>query len=387
MAVEEPSGIKTDERPTEEPKPVKKKKKNKPQDSTEATQPKKTKKKKAPSVQIAVEPPSPIVSLPKEAQDQSSAWSTNLGGYSTGYYRVLLETQRVEALCRSLTLRYRDIAALRSAFDNEDWDRTGYLTVDEFIHLLKEEKRPLTTGVFEHCGLGKRAKRLNFDEFVLCIVTIASLSRRELIHYAFTLFDKDESGIMDAKELAEFCGNLKNKGFFFQGNVDIAQKKLTELAPTNQAKRTNGMGNASAGDGLVDFEDLAEGSTHFHAAFYPILQFQRKFQTVALGEAFWDQIIFRKAQVERIVHYMRLHDGHLPPLTIRERARALGASALFVITGGMISPSDVYTLRKAAVAKYAEEVHQVKQQVAARELAEAEAEAAEESKNEQAQQP
>uniref|UniRef100_K3WIE0 EF-hand domain-containing protein n=1 Tax=Globisporangium ultimum (strain ATCC 200006 / CBS 805.95 / DAOM BR144) TaxID=431595 RepID=K3WIE0_GLOUD len=259
-------------------------------------------------------------------------------GFSTGLYRVLLETKRAELLCESILLTYRNVARLKKIFDQEDNFRSGEITQDEFFMLINEEKRKLTSGIFEYVGLPQNPKRLKFDDFVVCAVTFAALSRRELLHYAFTLFDHDASGAMDEHELREFCGDLKNKGFFFEKNVQIAQKKMVD----GDVKKH---GTRAIGDGLVDYEDIANGTTQFPAAFYPILQFQRNIRAATLGEPFWIRVEERQQYIEVLVHYMRLHEGHLPPLSIQEHIKAL-------------FQREVYALRKRAVVKYTQEKRQ-----------------------------
>jgi len=99
----------------------------------------------------------------------------------------------------------------------------------------------------------------------------------------------------------------------------------------------------------VDLEDLTKGSTQFQAAFYPILQMQRNIQAATLGEVFWEATVLRKQRVEVVVHYMRLHGGNLPSMTIKQRLRSL------------FHP-DIYRIRRAAILKHAEELRQSQEQ-------------------------
>lgn len=257
-----------------------------------------------------------------------------------GNYGHLVSTRRVEQLCQSLGLSHGDIAKLRRIFACEDLHGDGEITPDEFFTIIGEDKRKLTAGIFEYVGLQANPRRLSFDDFVLCAVMFSAYSREELMLYAFTLFDKDDSGAMDASELSAFCGDLKNRQFFFGKNVETAQKKLAD----KETRRPDAIR-----DGLVDLEDLTKGSSRFQAAFYPILQMQRNIRAATLGESFWETTVLRKQRVEVIVHYMRLHGGKLPPLSIQQRLRSL------------LHP-DIYLIRRAAVLKHAEELRQRKEQ-------------------------
>lgn len=277
------------------------------------------------------------------ATEEPTSAESALENLSTGYYKMLLETRRADQLCQSLVLTYSHVAKMKAIFAKEDSFATGEITQDEFFVMINEEKRTLTKGIFARAGLTPNPRRLSFDDFVVCVCTFASLSRVDLFHYAFSLFDADSSGAMDLNELKQFCGDLKNKGFFFGKNVDIAQQRMTDKENAKKA--------VTRGDGLVDFEDIAKGSTQFQAAFFPIQQIQRNIRDSTLGESVWADIVLRAQRVEVLVHYMRLHNGHLPPLTWRERFQ-------------LLFNRELRTARKLAINKHAEElrVWQLQQQ-------------------------
>lgn len=257
-----------------------------------------------------------------------------------GVYGLFLTTRRVEELCQSLQLSYRDVSKLHQIFSREDLHGDGEITPDEFYTIIKEDKRKLTSGIFGYVGLKEAPRRLSFDDFVLCVATFAALTREELLVYAFTLFDKDDSGAMDESELRAFCGDLKNRQFFFAKNVENAQKKMADK--DNQRP-------GAIRDGLIDLEDLTKSSNQFQAAFYPIMQMQRNIRAATLGESFWSAIVLRKQRVEIVVHYMRLHDGKLPPFTLQQRLRSI------------LHP-EIYLIRRSAILKHAEEVRIRKEQ-------------------------
>lgn len=92
---------------------------------------------------------------------------------------------------------------------------------------------------------------------------------------------------------------------------------------------------------------MAKGTTEFQIAFYPLLQLQQNVRACALGDRFWAEVAQRRHEVEVIVHYMRLHSGKLPSVSIVNRIIAYfmpfsHANAQLVV-------------HKLAVLKYAEE--------------------------------
>ncbi|KAE9031413.1 hypothetical protein PR001_g11022 [Phytophthora rubi] len=305
------------------------------------------------------------------------------GGFASGHYGMLLETKRAEQLCKSLALQKRHVVALYRAFKQEEQLGTGEITTGEFFTLLHEQPRQLTKGLFEEVGLARDIKRLHFDDFVLCVATVATWSKSELLHYAFKQFDVDDSGVMDSRELRAFCEGLKNdSSFYFAKNVNIAREKLAardrkqqnqdssrHLNQTSSRQLNKGpsgqiqIDNNGEEKTLVDLEDLVKGSTEFQVAFYPLMQLQQNVRACALGEDFWARATVRRQHVEVVVNYMGLHSGKLPPISFVTR-----------IVAYLIPFSQAYAktlVHQLAVLKYAEE--QRKRQEEAKTRAEAKA--------------
>ncbi|KAL4155235.1 hypothetical protein PRNP1_007346 [Phytophthora ramorum] len=246
------------------------------------------------------------------------------GGFAKGDYGILLETKRTENLCLSLGLQKRHLESMLRAFKHEDQLGTKEITTGEFFSMLREQSRQLTKGLFEAAGLARDLRRMRFDDFVICVATIATWSKSELLHYAFKQFDVDESGVMDGSELRAFCEGLKNdSSFYFSKNVNTAREKLAarDRNPYRYRETTGPLEVAPDAEAntLVDLEDLAKGSSEFQVAFYPLLQLQQNVRACALGERFWAEVAQRRHDIECIVHYMRLHKGKLPSISILNR--------------------------------------------------------------------
>eukprot|EP00644_Phytophthora_capsici_P005278 jgi/Phyca11/96797/e_gw1.1.1380.1 len=228
--------------------------------------------------------------------------------------------------------------------------------------MLHEQPRQLTKGMFEAVGLARNIKRLRFDDFVICVTTIATWSKSDLLRYAFKQFDVDDSGVMDNRELRAFCEGLKNdSSFYFAKNVNIARKKLaardrTDLKNQGSTEKIQLQNNVED-DTLVDLEDLVKGSTEFQVAFYPLIQFQQNIRACALGEQFWSGVTIRCQQVELIVHYMELHKGKLPPISLM-------TSLLAVIPFSQAHKKVI--VHKLAVLRYAEIQQQLHDQAKAK---------------------
>ncbi|ETO60670.1 hypothetical protein F444_21149 [Phytophthora nicotianae P1976] len=274
------------------------------------------------------------------------------GGLAGGNFGLLLETKQAEKLCLSLGLQKRNVEAMRRFFDHEEELGTGDITIDEFFSMLHEQPRQLTKGLFEAVGLVRNLRRIRFDEFVICIATVATWSKSELLHYAFKQFDIDESGVMDGRELRAFCEGLKNdSSFYFANNVNKAREKLVIRDRNNRYQYFKEKQSLTDEDieanTVVDLEDLAKGSTEFQVAFYPLLQLQQSVRSCAPGERFWAKVAQRRQEVEVIVHYMRMHKGELPSFSIVKRIIA------YLLPSSQANAQ--LAVHKLAILKYAEE--------------------------------
>ncbi|KAJ8574962.1 hypothetical protein ON010_g4248 [Phytophthora cinnamomi] len=289
------------------------------------------------------------------------------GGFASGQYGALLETKRAEKLCLSLALEKRHVGGMLRAFRREEQLGDGEITTGEFFSMIHEQPRQLTTGLFEEVGLARNIKRLRFDDFVLCVATVATWSKTELLHYAFKQFDVDESGVMDGRELRAFCEGLKNDSnisLYFTKNVNTAREKIAAREQNHLTRGVPGQLDLDANT-VVDLQDLAKGTTEFQIAFYPLLQLQQNVRACSLGEGFWAGVAQRRQEVEVIVHYMRVHSGKLPSFSILKRIIAYlmpfsRANAQLVVY-------------KLAVLKFAEEGRLWQEQSKARAEAEAQA--------------
>lgn len=289
------------------------------------------------------------------ATENASADSDTVkDGLASGHYDTLLETKRAEKLCMSFGLQQRQVMALHRAFKREEQLGTGEITIGEFFTMLHEQPRQLTKGLFDAVGLAHDIKSLRFDDFVICVATIATWSKSELLHYAFKQFDVDESGLMDCRELRAFCEGLKNdSSFYFAKNVSTARDKITARDRKNLNAQNSSDQIPIADDdentALVDLDDLMKGSTEFQVAFYPLMQLQQNVRGCALGDQFWAGVTARRQHVDVVVKYMAFHKGKLPPTSAITRILA------FIPFSQAHTQMLVYRL---AVLKYAEDQKQ-----------------------------
>jgi len=104
-----------------------------------------------------------------------------------------------------------ELSRLRAAFRVLDKQHRGDLGKEELTVLCKEvgmspELAPLITMVFD----GDNNARINFQEFVECMESIADLEThpRRFFKHVFNAIDRSHTGRFDPDELVKFAGLL-----------------------------------------------------------------------------------------------------------------------------------------------------------------------------------
>lgn len=188
---------------------------------------------------------------------------------------------------------------------------SGEITQAEFFYMINETRQPLTVGIFTFVRVPRDAKYLSFEQYVLCVVSFATLTKPELFQYAFDLYNADKSGSLDEREFARMSRELQSPQFSFPANVQTAIRMLGGQDGVRYRSQSE--------DGLVDFDQFMKFARNFPVAFYPIVNMQKNVRDATLGESFWSRAVARRLRVQELVSYMRAHDGAVPPLTFREK--------------------------------------------------------------------
>ncbi|KAF4040181.1 hypothetical protein GN244_ATG07610 [Phytophthora infestans] len=226
-----------------------------------------------------------------------------------GVYSILVQTRRCEELCSGLGLTMKDIRKMKRKYDSNDMFHSGEINQAEFFFMIKEERRPLTLGILKFADVPETQKFLTFDQYLLCIVNFAVLTKPELYQFVFDLYDDDQSGALDEREFTKMSLELQSQQFHFQANVSVAIKLL---------EGKEGRAVFAPDDGMVDLGEFMKFAKNFPVAFYPIMNMQKNVRASTLGESRWSHITASKLKVQELVSFMRRHQGALPQLTFRE---------------------------------------------------------------------
>ncbi|KAG6961149.1 hypothetical protein JG688_00009263 [Phytophthora aleatoria] len=239
-----------------------------------------------------------------------------------GIYNVLVQTRRCEELCSGLGLTMKDIRKMKRKYDANDMFHSGEINQAELFFMIKEERRPLTLGILQFADVPESRKFLTFDQYLLCVVNFAVLTKPELYQFVFDLYDDDKSGALDEREFTKMSLELQSKQFHFQANVSMAIKLL---------EGKEGRAAFAPDDGLIDLGEFMKFAKNFPVAFYPIMNMQKNVRASTLGESRWSRITANKLKVQELVSYMRRHQGAIPQLTFLESVANIFSSEIFQI--------------------------------------------------------
>ncbi|OWZ23373.1 hypothetical protein PHMEG_0001743 [Phytophthora megakarya] len=253
-----------------------------------------------------------------------------------GIYSILVQTRQCEELCLSLGLTMSDIRKMKRKYNDNDMYHSGEITQAEFFFMINEDRRPLSVGIFKFADIPDTQKFISFDQYLLCVVNFAVLTKPELYQFVFDLYDADQSGGLDDHEFLKMSVELQSKQFNFSANVGTAIKML---------EGREDRAAFAPDDGLMDLGEFMKFAKNFPVAFYPILNMQKNVRTSTLGGSRWSRITANKLKVQELVRYMRRHQGAIPELTLFESV-------------ANIFTSDVFNNRKRAGELYARELAQ-----------------------------
>lgn len=319
-------------------------------------------------------------SMDQQSDDEAGETTAEGGGALTGHdeeepparghYDIFIQTRECEDVCLGLGLALKHIHRMKKHYDANDMYCTyvslvslllllllfcmrffndhhlsivppsGEITQAEFFFMINEEERPISKGIFTFGGIDKDQKYISFDQYLLCVVQFASLTKPELFQYVFDLYDADRSGSLDEREFTKMSKELQSKQFCFPKNVDTAIKMLGG---------TDGGGcGVGTEDGLVDFAQFMKFARNFPVAFYPIANMQKNIRAATLGESFWSRTVARQLKIKQLLVFMHRNYGAIPDMTTRERIWSFFSD-------------DIYFVRKRTAELYATEVAQHRQ--------------------------
>jgi len=170
-------------------------------------------------------------------------------------------------------------ARIKRCFDSIDVDESGSISQHEFFTCLDLADTPFTKQlcnavVFDIADQDGNST-LTFDEFMIGVCIVCTLTRDQLLYFVFRCFDLDNSGGLNHNEFLHMSEAINEAGGgFFDGNF----AQLVEKFDANN-------------DGNVDFGEFLMVDTYFPMAFYPVFRMQDELRKKTLGQDQWLRFI------------------------------------------------------------------------------------------------
>lgn len=124
---------------------------------------------------------------------------------------------------------------------------------------------------------------LDFEEFVLAVVTYCGFAHLDILKFVFYIFDPDKSGYIDHDELRWLVKILHETNEDMRNLVDV--ERIIELFDTDR-------------NGQLDFEEFIEMDKKFPKVSFPAYKLQSLFAEATLGITFFEDRKWYKEHLE-----------------------------------------------------------------------------------------
>jgi len=161
---------------------------------------------------------------------------------------------------------------LRKLFASNDKDNSGSLDIDEFYEMFSATKNPFGDALFRLVNLDGDGEFLSFSEFVQVVTTYCLFGPNEILRFAFSVVDEDQSGFVSLEELDNLASWLHKGG---PANLNTAILKIKE--------------KYDKGDGNLSFETFKKIYREFPFIFYPAFRLQEGMMQTVFGQKWWDK--------------------------------------------------------------------------------------------------
>ncbi|KAG5184504.1 hypothetical protein JKP88DRAFT_181195, partial [Tribonema minus] len=166
-------------------------------------------------------------------------------------------------------------------FKRHDTTHDGYISVDTYFDkVVFEPKSTVGQALFALIDTDDPDK-IEFGEFVQqAVCTFACLSPAEMLRFAFMVYDKDKSGVMEVEQLHDFIWKLHNSDV--SNNVQHAMQDLTldEL-------------------GRLPFDSFKLLNKQYPQVMYPLFRLQQNTMRFVMGPKWWASKL-RRLEYERV---------------------------------------------------------------------------------------
>eukprot|EP00949_MAST-11_sp_MAST-11-sp1_P004581 g4581.t1 len=183
--------------------------------------------------------------------------------------RITGQDQAAQDLFLQLRIDQTVINCLYSKFLEIDKDGSHEIDIDEYYRHFKMERTPWADKVFmimDEDGSGE----IDFREFVIATWNYCSLDLKNLIKFAFSMFDIDGAGTLEAEDLRELVVEIY--GDSWDANVRV--QKLVDVIDKNR-------------DGVISFDEFQQINRRYPALLFPAFRMQEFLRRGVYGVTWW----------------------------------------------------------------------------------------------------
>ncbi|GMH97180.1 hypothetical protein TrST_g8886 [Triparma strigata] len=185
----------------------------------------------------------------------------------------------LDVFCKQLEIRPGTLTKLRVAFTKIDHDKSGCVSMAEFLVLFGLDRTPFTTRAFRLID-NDRSGELDFFEFVAAVWNYCTMDWETLVRYSFDLFDTDGSGQLETEEIERLvCYVAGTK------KPDARAKKVLKLMDHDN-------------DGLISYHEFLCYNRKFQSILFPAFNMQVKMRKKVMGLPFWEHKTLEMAKLK-----------------------------------------------------------------------------------------
>ena len=200
-------------------------------------------------------------------------------------YRDKYKSDPLKYAIEFLALTQHELEKWMKYFERIDRDRDGYVTPTEILETLRLKKTAFASNMFSLLGgTESDEQKMDFGETVKCLGSFCMFAEKEVLHFAFRIFDKDESGTMTHDEFIVLLSDLHPEDNRGQTTRALKEVNLSE-------------------NGTFTFDQFVDVHRKFPGILSPALRFQHSIRAYFFGDRFWDdklrRYMDRNAQIKR----------------------------------------------------------------------------------------
>ena len=160
-------------------------------------------------------------------------------------------------------------------------DADEEMSTSEFFELLDLDPTPFLRSlldgiIFDWADLNND-KKLSFSEFFLAACVVCGLEKRQLVYFVFALFDADDDGRLDIRELEQISAAVQGSRF---GGTNANFLEICDSMTSHH----------SLDKSLMSFDGFLAAVDKAPHVLHPALQLQERFVAKTLGAAAWKRI-------------------------------------------------------------------------------------------------